>query len=284
MPGSSATAPTTAAVAAEVVENTTSAAKAVDATNALETASEGKKKKGTASGRVAVMRRQKKVKALVLARKEQKEKTLAEAREPMRQEEEEREGSLLRKTMMKQQRRRREGGELRRREEEKRADRQIQELERVERQLAHCAKGGRLTCNIKKYNEKRTAEQQPRQRTERGLETRNAQDPARREQFAERLLAENASGSEVCPDGDDPYSLSSPSDEAPTGLSKFVREIGSGGDFIGGDPNLPKPILRPPISISTAYCRIDDVDNKYKHSICAMRGDTIIISSSVWFH
>ena len=105
------------------------------------------------------------------------------------------------------------------------------------------------------------------QRTERGLETRNAQDPARREQFAERLLAENASGSEVCPDGDDPYSLSSPSDEAPTGLSKFVREIGSGGDFIGGDPNLPKPILRPPISISTTYCRLDDVDNKYKHSI-----------------
>ena len=79
LPGSSATAPTTAAVAAEVVENTTSAAKAVDAMNALETASEGKKKKGTASGRVAVMRRQKKVKALVLARKEQKEKTLAEA-------------------------------------------------------------------------------------------------------------------------------------------------------------------------------------------------------------
>ena len=85
-----------------------------------------------------------------LGLKEQKEKTLAEAREPMRQEEEEREGSLLRKTMMKQQRRRREGGELRRREEEKRADRQIQELERVETQLAHCAKGGRLTCNIKK--------------------------------------------------------------------------------------------------------------------------------------
>ena len=197
MPGSSATAPTTAAVAAEVVENTTSAAKAVDAMNALETASEGKKKKGTASGRVAVtMRRQKKVKALVLARKEQKEKTLVEAREPMRQEEEEREGSLLRKTMMKQQRRRREGGELRRREEEKRADRQIQELERVERQLAHCAKGGRLTCNIKKYNEKRTAEQQPRQRTERGLETRNAQDPARREQsgVAEKDRKEGSRG------------------------------------------------------------------------------------------
>ena len=92
MPGSSATAPTTAAVAAEVVENMTSAAKAVDVTNALETASEGKKKKGTASGRVAVMRRQKKVKALVLVHREQKEKTLAEAREPMRQEEEERKG------------------------------------------------------------------------------------------------------------------------------------------------------------------------------------------------